>query len=215
MHPTGAVVQLCGHLISRERFVADLRRGDSEAAQLLVRQIRTEKADHDAAAPGLALFNEAFRPQIMRWLVSVLNGDEQAAEECWAEALERVHSRIEIFDASKSKFRTWAYNQARYAAQVRARQEARQAPLAPVDSAERGDPFQDRAQPLTENEKARIRAAFRQLSDRDQQLLRYRILQGIPPSEMGRRGLAGEIPEVQVKVYVQRALERLARLYAD
>jgi RNA polymerase sigma factor (sigma-70 family) len=163
-------------------------------------------------------------------------GDLELAKEAWNDALFRVWSRIEAYDEKRSRFRTWLWNQARYAALDLFRRpwEGREEPFAGEERSKRdergrliGDPLHraldaeaqrlvEDPEPLLPHEIAALRSAWSRLNEPEQRLLHYRYLVGLEPVEIARRGLAGrEIPAEHLRVYVNRAAGRMRRFYEE
>jgi DNA-directed RNA polymerase specialized sigma24 family protein len=98
-------------------FIEALRRRDLEAERRLVQQLREDFRNVDRSPRGLLLLQRAFRGSIVGWLQrDLLRGDLQTAEEAWNDALFRVWSRIEQYDEDRSRFLTWVWSQASWAA---------------------------------------------------------------------------------------------------
>jgi RNA polymerase sigma factor (sigma-70 family) len=184
------------------------------------------------------IVQRALRPKIVWWLEQkYFRRDWTRAEEAWNDALYRIWTRIEEYDASRARFVTWVWNQARWAALDLVRHhraESREVPFAGEEvegtATGDGDAIADlllRAleaeservstpAPLPGGEEAAIRRAFRRLSVTEQRLLWLHYVLGVPHVEIARRGLLEPpLPEEHLRVYVNRAAKRLHRFYEE
>jgi RNA polymerase sigma factor (sigma-70 family) len=70
-----------------------------------------------ATTAGASCFYNRHSARVVGWLEQAFfAGDFQTAEEAWNDTLYRVWSRVEKYDEARSRFTTWVWNQARYAA---------------------------------------------------------------------------------------------------
>jgi DNA-directed RNA polymerase specialized sigma24 family protein len=73
----------------------------------------------------------------------------------------------------------------------------------------------DSADILTRGEKEALRRAFRRLRPAQRELLWWRYIEGWTPTQIARLKLEGAVPDNHVKVYVARAVSKLAAVYED
>jgi RNA polymerase sigma factor (sigma-70 family) len=217
-----------------QAFIGALRRREPEAERQVVRQLREDLRNGGGQARGLSLLQHAFRSAIVGWLQHKwFKGDVRTAEEAWNDTLYRVWTRLEQYDENRSRFPTWVWNQARYAALdlLRKPETGRDIPYAREERADDAkeqealDPLArgleeeakrqfDEPEPLTRMEERAIRQALRRLSNTEQWLLRLRYVHGFRNVDIARQELAGRpLPEEHVRVYVNRAAERLRTYY--
>jgi RNA polymerase sigma factor (sigma-70 family) len=212
----GRRIQVGGEFVQEASFLEALVTKEPDATRRLVAQIKTDHERRDKSAPGLVLFSKAFRGKLLGYLRHEwFPGDSGTVEEAWNDTLYRVWSRIDEFDASKSAFLTWATNQARYAALDLRRQRSREAGEELVEEVEEEEtPEKDWAERISERDA--LRRAFRRLSEAERRLLWLRHVEEYKNVEIAREGLAGrELPEEHVRVYVNRAAQRLRKLYEE
>ena len=100
-----------------QRLIAALERGDDGATRRLVDRLRLEQDGSASEYAALTIFAWAFRGKIVAFLVrDFFDGDHEVVSEAWNDTLFRVRTRVRGFDPQRSRFRTWATNEARYAA---------------------------------------------------------------------------------------------------
>jgi len=207
------MIRVGSQLAGEDDFIARLQRSDEASERLLVAQIKTDRATR--ASDGLVLASKAYRGPVIGLLTKQFAGQLDAATEVWNDTLERIYDRIDTYEPSRSKFKTWVFNQARYAAMDYRR---RQAGL-PRPVADLGDEIEDasslHAEPLTDRESRALRSALRRLTPLQRSLVWNRYVRHMTPFEIAREGLSGEIPEDHVKVYVARALTKLRTNYLE
>jgi RNA polymerase sigma factor (sigma-70 family) len=198
--------------VDESEFTDRLRESERSAVRLLLKQLKHDQAT--SGSTGLALVSKAFSSKLMSFLKRFfrdLDDPTSHAEEALNDTLVRILSRCAEYDYGRAKFRTWVFQQARYAALDIRRTARREAGLEPVG----GDSFDTHEVPLTEREKRALRRAFRSLTPTQQRLLHARYVQEHSPTEISRLGLAEGIQETHVKVYVNRAATKLAQRYSD
>jgi RNA polymerase sigma factor (sigma-70 family) len=165
---------------------------------------------------GLEVVVKAFGREVHAFIWRLAGRNDDGAQEVFADWLQRVLSRTPSFDPSRSAFRTWLYQQAKYAAADWRRKEARPPELLDLESAttstaDRGADMSDQpSDVLTSSEKGALRRAFRRLRPAQRELLWWRYVEGWTPTEIARVKLNGTVPDKHVKVYVVRAVTRLA-----
>jgi RNA polymerase sigma factor (sigma-70 family) len=221
-------------------FIEAIRRGELEPERALARQIRQDFQSRANHAPGLLLLQKAVRSSIVGWLQhGIFGGDHGMAEEAWNDALYRIWSRIERYDESRSRFLTWVWNQARWAAlDLRRKPEAgRDIPYTgegPKDDEEQSEAAEKRIdllhkgleeqakrqleepEPLTRIERRAIKRALGRLTKTEQLLLHLRYVHGFRNVDIARNELLERsIPEEHVRVYVNRAAKRLRKYYDE
>ena len=221
-------IRVGGAIVGRGAFVAALERSEPEAVRRLVRQIRD---DRNADAPyslGLELASRPFRPVVMAYLLArECRGDVEMAEEAWNDTLFRLYRGIEEYDSTRSRFRTWVVNQARYAAMDLRRKLVRRGKHETLS----GDLWSDLAgdvpsrlpvavdpdgvipEPLTVPETRALRQAMSALNETQRKLLWYRFVMEFDHVEIARRRLVDVAEEEYVRVDVNRAARRLAELF--
>jgi RNA polymerase sigma factor (sigma-70 family) len=210
------------------QFLDALRAGDRAAGDWIVRQLLDDVAHARSDSPALLLIQLAFRGKVVGWLTrSRFAGDERLALEVWNDTLFRLWARIEKFDPGRSAFQTWVWNQAKWAAldlKRKVAQSQREIPRGRADEVvdesrqeqEATRAFDEPHEPLTPAEEEAVRRAMRRLAPAEQWLLRLRYVFGFEPVEIARRELAGRaLPEDHVRVYIMRARQKLARLWAE
>jgi RNA polymerase sigma factor (sigma-70 family) len=220
----GDRVGLGGTTHQRSQLVDKLRRGDKQATDSVVIQLRDEAADN-GDAPGLFVVQLAFREPVTRWLQKKGLANEATVADIWNDTLLRVHLNVDAFDATRSSFRTWVFNQARYAALDYGRRSRRISDEAESLSDEMVRPRRMRepasydedpvVERLDEDQRKALVSAWRRLSDTERELLRLRIVDGYGNVEIARGQLEGRIPEDHVRVYFNRALRRLRQFFDD
>jgi RNA polymerase sigma factor (sigma-70 family) len=214
---TKRTIRVAGLDVDQDRFVAKLRAKDPATTRRIVAQLKRDRTT--GASLGLRLVAQAFGRELGGFIVGLSNADSAEVESILSETLERVYTRIDRFDSGKSAFRTWAYEQARYAVLDWYRRCSR-APT-PIDPARMGDEQSLQAdspgfdlpgevEARSPRERAAVRSAFRTLKPAERELLWWRYVEGKTPTEISRSGLARGIPEDHVKVYVNRAAKKLA-----
>jgi RNA polymerase sigma-70 factor (ECF subfamily) len=188
-------------------FVEAVANKDEAATQRLVEQLKEDQKS--GGSLGLRLVSLAFGARVEEFLASRFAGDRAAAEEAWNDTLLRIFLRIETFDASRSSFRTWVYNQARYAALDRRRALSRPSGL----------PFErfasDDVSPLTTHERDALREAFKKLNETQRRLLWERFVFEREPAEIARQPEFVGVPADHIRVYVNRAAARLREVYEE
>jgi RNA polymerase sigma factor (sigma-70 family) len=148
--------------------------------------------------------------------VARLTRTHEVVPELVEEALERVYVHVGRYDASRSAFRTWVYEQARYAVIEWAKRQNRERsePKENVHDVESVDASAvDVEVGITPAERAALRRAMRKLKPTQRELLWWVEVLGLRPVELVRAGVVGDIPENQIKVYVWRARRALQALY--
>jgi RNA polymerase sigma factor (sigma-70 family) len=161
----------------------------------------------------LRLFAKAFRGKLFAFLVrDFFEGDEQTALDAWNETLYRVRTRVGSFEPSRSAFRTWAWNQARYAALSLRRNWRRWREMQGLTDVT--DPLADVGDPITAAEQAALYRAFSRLRPRERLLLFYRFVLEWKPRELAAE-LFTEMSAGQIRVAVHRAVERARRFYLE
>lgn len=195
-----------------DELLDGLRSNARDAQQELVQRIRQDKEAANTAAPGLVLMSSAYRPRVIPFLRRLCFGRDENALEAWNDTLFRVWDKIETFDETKSTFRTWVFNQARYAGMAITRREGRQGRPVPVEQDRAED---DVPEPRTQREQRALQTGWKRLSETEQEFLKLRFIEGYEPVEIARRFLGGRIPEEHVRVYVNRAVQRLRRFYDE
>ncbi len=136
--------------------------------------------------------------------------------------MQRVIARIDSFDPRRSALRTWLYEQSKYAVIDYRRRQRRVVPPADLEVEHEGESAgggggleEVLAEALTTSEKGAMQRAFRRLRPAQRELLWWRYVEGWTPTEIARDRLEGGIPAAHVKVYISRAVVKLAALYQD
>jgi RNA polymerase sigma factor (sigma-70 family) len=215
MSEGGRTLQLGGRVFDEARLIRDLRKKDPEATRRLIRQLIDD--NQTRASTGLEVIVKAFGPELHAFIVRLLGPESDNAHEIYADWLERVLVRCPSYDSSQSAFRTWLYQQAKYATvDWRRRQSHLPEPVdsdsieAPLDSASDQPP-----DVLALGEKRALQRALQRLRPAERELLWWRYVEGWTPVEIARAKLAGSVPDHHVKVYVARAVSKLAAFYDD
>jgi RNA polymerase sigma factor (sigma-70 family) len=215
-----------GTLNDELRFLGELQTREPAAVKRLVDQLRQDVAsDQDR---GLVLLSKAYRSRIVGWLnKTYFAGDYERAQEAWNDTLLRVWQRVGSYDETRMGFISWVFSQARYAAQdlLRAIKVGRETAFAPDEEGDEKTAFEremeaearrgfEETQPLTRREEAALRRARARLNSTQRQLLDLRYVLGLEPVEIARGDLLDRaIPETHIRVYINRAAQRLRRLY--
>lgn len=204
-----------GRAYSVDALVRGLREGNERIVQTVIAQVVRDREAGVSHSQLLELICDEFRPRILGFLRRryFASGDEETLEEVWNDTLQRAYYQLEKFDPRRSAFETWLTNQAKYVAQERFRAAERERKALSRAEPERRGPVDPFAVVVGDSIRGAMQRAYSQLSEQDQKLLFLRHVLGCPHVEIGRRRLAGEVPADQVRVYVSRATERLARLY--
>jgi RNA polymerase sigma factor (sigma-70 family) len=220
MNNVSGTVKVGGRPIELGALIDGLHKADPASEGLLARQLRDDEAAFAARPPderaafhseGLRIVNLAYRGRVTAFLRGILGKDEAGIEESWVRLLERVFARISQYDASRSKLRTWIFNQARYAALDYLRESRKMSRSeGPSESVELASFVEE---PLTTHESAALRRAMARLTPTQRTLVWWRYVRGLTPVEISRAGLT-EIPEEQVRVYIARAMTSL-RTYME
>jgi RNA polymerase sigma factor (sigma-70 family) len=211
------MVRVAGRDFKFEKIVGDLREKDSIATGHLVRQLKTDAGNEGSV--GLELLLAAFGREIHAFIYRLSERDRSVADELLFETAHRVLTRIGEFDPSRSAFRTWVYQQAKYAVLDHRRKGSRAPePIDPdlIDVTLEGEPDPIEtlsAAPLSTAEKRALTRAFKKLRPAQRELLWWRFVEGWAPTEIARGKLEGSVPEGHVKVYVARAMKKLSSLY--
>jgi RNA polymerase sigma factor (sigma-70 family) len=193
-------------------FLASLTAGDPEATEWLLDRLRAERLAGPSEYEGLRLFARAFEGKLVAFLERFFAGDKQVALDAWNETLYRVRTRVDCYDAELSQFRTWATNEARYAALGLLRTWRRWREMPRLTNWP--DAAMEERDPLTAAERAAIQRAFARLRERERDLLFYRFVLEWKPSELAR-DLFGNMTEGHVRVALHRAIERARRYYLE
>jgi RNA polymerase sigma factor (sigma-70 family) len=218
MAGTRRTVRVAGLDVDEATFISKVRAKEAAATRRLVRQLRED--GETGSSLGIRLVSAAFGREVAAFISRITHPDETDVESLVLETLQRVYTRIGSYEATRSAFRTWVYEQARYAAlDWRREREKTPEPLEP-DEVDAGRPVEadlsraaDPAQAsllLSNREAAAVRRAFRTLKPTERELLWRRYVEGWTPSEMSRAGFAKGVPEEHVRVYVNRAAKKLA-----
>lgn len=202
-------IQVGGVDVDEAEFLDRLRSSDASAVRLLIRQLQNDRRTSGSA--GLALISRAYSTKLttfLRRLFRALDDPSSHAEEALNDTLVRVFSRFDQYDPERAKFRTWVFQQARYAGLDILRSASRLVGAELPDAAAEYE-----VMPLAERERRALRRAFRALTATQQRLLLLRYVEEYMPSEMSRLSLIEDIPESHIKVYINRAAAMLERLY--
>jgi len=114
---------LGGRSFDEERLVRDLRAKDPTTTRHLIGQLIEDRETRGSV--GLEIVVKAFGREVHAFIWRLAGRDDDGAQEVFAEWLQRVLSRAPSFDASRSSFRTWLYQQAKYSAADWRRRESR------------------------------------------------------------------------------------------
>jgi RNA polymerase sigma factor (sigma-70 family) len=215
---TRRTIRLRGRNFEEDRLIRDLRAKDPVSTRHLIGQLAEDRESH--ASIGLEIVVKAFGPELHAFIWRLAGRNDDSAQEVFSDWLQRVLSRTPSFDASRSAFRTWLYQQAKYAVADWRRKESRvPEPLDPESAASgAGEPDGVTDHPvdvLTGRETGALRRAFRRLRPAQRDLLWWRYVEGWTPTEIARVKLNGSIPDNHVKVYVARAVSKLAAAYDE
>jgi RNA polymerase sigma factor (sigma-70 family) len=210
-------VLLNGRQVAAGAVASDLQSGDARLVADVVRQVLDDRAQRRPRSEALILICAAFRPRITLFLRQFFPNDPSALEEVWNDTLERAYYRIERYDSRKSAFGTWLFNQARYVSLERLRQLQRTArrefPAGWLEERVENDPLAEVLDDKTEQ--LTMRRAFLRMNDLDQKLLFLRLVLSCRNVEIARHRLVRELPEEHVRVYVNRAAQKLRKLFED
>jgi RNA polymerase sigma factor (sigma-70 family) len=199
----GGSMVVAGRPVRRWEFIARLQRGERESEMMLLSQLKDDRVS--GSSFGLGIVHSAYSVPVIAWLARGMTSAD-AADECWGWTLGRVYEGCEAYDPTRSRFRTWIFNQAKYSAAAWRRKYRPLAVAAGQGGADVAPAIEDR---LTRTEESAVRHAFRRLSEAERRLLWLRYVEGYAPSEIAREGLSGGIPEEHIRVYIARALKRL------
>jgi RNA polymerase sigma factor (sigma-70 family) len=208
-------VMVDGRRISVSALVEALGEGDVDVADAVVGQVRADRASGAGVSDVLTAVCTAYRPAIKRYLAWRLGGDLEAVEDVWSETLMRVYERIDEFDSSRAKFRTWVHRQAEWAGWDWLRTKAawdRGDSVAVFGDSQALDPEWAHERELRS---AAMRRAFARLTRQEQELLFLRHVLGCRHVEIARHRLVDDLPEEHVRVYANRATRRLGRLFHE
>ena len=125
MSTTKRRILVAGTRVDEEQFIEEVQRGAPKASRLLVKQLIDDHAY--AGSLGLELVTKAFGPRLISFLARLFEGNSSSAHEVLIDTLERVFRRIAAYDPTRGAFRTWVFEQARYAALDRRRLDERDA----------------------------------------------------------------------------------------
>lgn len=219
------LVRLGGSMLELNDVIKGLRQNHPHHTKLVVDELL---ASRKATMDGLAcmqLIPLAFRDQILGYLEArTFEGRPELANEAWNDALYRVYERIESYDSSRSKLRTWIFNQARWAALAVLRRELRARLVPTEDLADELADTEERtsvgveeevAEKPTKRELGALRRAHRRLTETQQVLLELRFLEDCPYEVIARDKLLAGIPVEHLPVYANRAKDKLARFFAE
>jgi RNA polymerase sigma-70 factor (ECF subfamily) len=210
---TGKRLKIGGTYVDEPRFLSDLQSGDPRASDLLISELHSNRKD--GRSTGLELLSKAFRGKLMGFLKQMLDGNHEAALEAWNDTLLDIWENIALFDPTKSKFRTWLYNRARYQGLTRRRQLLKEGRLVTDSSVPDVAAPDAMPQPLTATEQVALQRAFRRLNHTQQELLWHRFVEGRMPAEIVTQGLVDNVDASTVSVYINRAAQRLRELYTE
>jgi RNA polymerase sigma factor (sigma-70 family) len=206
-----ATIRLGGKVFDEYEFVERMKKRDPGALALVVGELRTERAMQPKFGVGLYVVSRAFRPLVIGYLLrDWFRDDPESADEAWNEALWRIHTRIEEYDPQRSGLVTWIINQARYAAMDAKRRVRAGAPVH-----ERLVVWDDEVAPLTSEEKRALDRARARLTDLENRLLTLRVVEGRTNNEIARDFFDDAYSDLQVRVYVHRAIKRLATFFDE
>lgn len=162
------------------------------------------------------LLAEAFGSQLHAF-IGRLTRDPSPVSDIFEETLERVFRKVDSYEPSRSAFRTWVYEQARYSVLdwYRQHRHLRDTQVdAVLETVEDPSPGVEEITNGTSRAESRaMRRALRRLTPTQRQLLWWVDVCGMRPSEVARAGLAGEIRPDQAKVYVWRARQELQKRF--
>jgi RNA polymerase sigma factor (sigma-70 family) len=209
------MIRVGGLDVREERFIERLRSTELHATRRLISQLKDDRSS--GGSLGLQLVSRAFGRELATYIARIFPEGTNDVESLLNETLQRVLTRIDSFDSSRSAFRTWLYEQAKYAVLDAKRKDRRQLDTPPEHESDLEDGLEaavaDDAGPLTSREKTALRSAMRKLNPLQRQLLWWRYVMGYTPTEIARQKLAEGVREEHVKVYVSRAVQKLRDLY--
>jgi RNA polymerase sigma factor (sigma-70 family) len=203
-----------GETFERADFVRALAQKDQAAARRLVAQLKQDR--NDGSSGALSLVSEAFAGRLLSYLRGSFGGNESLATEVLNETLERVFTRIDAYSAERSAFRTWIFEQAKYAALDYRRREHQQGAVSSAEAIAALEGLDEPPEePLTPAESRALQRAFRGLTPTQRNLMWLRYVEGKSPTEISRSGVVPGIPEEHVRVYINRAALKLAKRYRE
>jgi RNA polymerase sigma factor (sigma-70 family) len=208
-------VRVGGRYVEESTLIDGISRGDPALLDALVLQVRNDRTRGGRRSPALEIVCTAFRTQVRRFLRGRYRLDEESLKEVWNDTLLRVYDRLEAFDPQRSALRTWVFNEAIFATRERLTEMKRQTRGDGLALEAGGRPNDPMATLMRDFDASAIRRAYLRLNHQQQKLLFLKHVLGCRHTEIARHRLAGELPEEHVRVYVNRASERLRDLYAQ
>jgi RNA polymerase sigma factor (sigma-70 family) len=119
-----------------------------------------------------------------------------------------VITRIEKYDASRSKFSTWIFNQGKYAAlnELRRCNRERRSEVA-ATSIETVEEIELYESSFSDDERRAAASALRRLTVSERELIRQRLVLDLSYDEIFE-ALGGSIKREHLRIYVSRAITR-------
>ena len=203
-------LRLMGSLVGAGEFHARVARRDPALEQLIVSQIIADKTAASRTSDGLIAVDLAWRRAVQGYLVQeFFRSTPDSAEPVWNDTLRRVFDNIDKFDSRLSRFTTWVFNQARYAAldhvrrTKRAERELRSLVADPTSvGASESEPLL-----VGVRERSALRRALRKLSALDRELIRLRFIEDMTYDEVYEE-LGGRVKRDHVRIAMARATTR-------
>lgn len=206
-----AQVKLGDRLVAVDALYRSLGERDSAETTLIVAALR-DPATADDALYAIVMCMKRPVQGVLRhnWLQ-----DEDSVNEAWTDCLVRVHRRISSFDPLRSSFKTWVFNEAKYAALDLRRRDAQERlqDRATERATPRVETWDDDIEPLTPRERAGLSRAQRRLTRTERALLDMKYVEGMSYGEIAEA--TGVENRDTLRVAVFRAARKLDRMYRE
>src|SRR5690349_5770996 len=103
-------------MLRNESHIASALASKDRAATRTVLSLLRDESEAKRSA-GVRIVVRAFASRLRAFVSPIVGGDPEIADEVVNETFLRIALRIGGFDPTRAAFRTWVYQQAKYAAQ--------------------------------------------------------------------------------------------------
>ena len=210
MTMVGSSVILMGERFSPAELCRQRSSGEVRIDILVYQQLLVDVTSNTRHSEGLLAVNILWRKPICQRVIGAYLSDVSAHEEVWNRTLEAVITRIEKYDATRSKFSTWVFNLGKYAAlnELRRRNRERRSVAAMSNEAVQEVEFYESG--FSDLEKRATANALRRLTEGERDLIRQRLVLDLSYDEIFE-ALGGSIKREHLRIYVSRAVVRLKK----
>ena len=206
-------LRLMGVTFTHEEFRSQCVSGDNDLEKLIVSQIMADQNNGAAHSEGLMALDLAWSLSVKRFLArDLLRNQPDAIDEVWNATLLKIYERISGFDPERSRFKTWVYNHARYAALNECRRLHKEKRLKKHIESQPTDVVTYPLEPslLTRRETSAVKRALTKLSDTERKLIELRLIEGLSYDEIAGR-LGDVVKREHLRIVTGRAIARFAK----